>query len=218
MNHGNWVPIDKRLRSFLPLNREYSKVEAAFSLQLDYDSGNNVSASGYAKLWGWSRNKVSKFLKDMDVEISSLKTCPMGGYLSINQKGQARDKPGTSQGQAKLKHNNKLEVEKDKLGTSQGQAKDTTIDTNTKTDIKHPKENGFILPGWIDENIWQEYMSVRVRLKAVNSSRAKKALVVKLEDFRKHHDPNRLIEAAIENSWKSIYIPKNSQPVGGLVV
>ena len=61
-------------------------------------------------------------------------------------------------------------------------------------------------------------MSVRIKLKAVNSLRAKKALVVKLEDFRKHHDPNRLIEVAIENSWKSIYIPKNSHSTGGLVV
>ena len=91
MNEGNWVPIDKRLKYFLPLKRKYSKVEAAFSLQLDYDSGNNVSAAGYSKLWGWSRNKVSKFLTDMDVAIESGKQGKNAGVITQKQKGHQKD-------------------------------------------------------------------------------------------------------------------------------
>ena len=92
MNEGNWVPIDKRLRYFLPLKREYSKVEAAFSLQLDYDSGKNISVAGYSKLWGWSRNRVNTFLKGMDVEILSSNSSPNGGVISMKPKGQASDR------------------------------------------------------------------------------------------------------------------------------
>jgi len=171
MNEGNWVPVDKRLKYFLPLKREYSKVEAAFSLQLDYDSGKSVSAAGYSKLWGWSRSKVGKFLEGMDAEILSSNSSPNGGVISIKQKGQAEDRLRTGRRQAQLKDNNKLESKKGRTGTGQGQAKDTTIDTDTKKDIKTPLEIAFDFEA--NFNIaWKAYPKKDGRKKAREHYRA----------------------------------------------
>lgn len=69
MRFGNWVPMDKRLAVCRPVGRPYSRLEAAFSLQLDYDNDRTVTIAGYADLWSWSRGKVTRFLKDIGVEI-----------------------------------------------------------------------------------------------------------------------------------------------------
>jgi hypothetical protein len=39
------------------------------SLQLDFDEKKPVSVAGYANLWGWSRDKVRRFLADRGVDI-----------------------------------------------------------------------------------------------------------------------------------------------------
>jgi hypothetical protein len=65
----SWLPIDKEIRSLLPKNRAYSEIEALISLQLDFDEKKPVSVAGYANLWGWSRDKVRRFLADRRVDI-----------------------------------------------------------------------------------------------------------------------------------------------------
>jgi len=69
MQRGGWVPISKALSRTLPTDRPYSDIEAAFSLQLDFDSGTEVTLSGYSSLWRWSKSKVRRFLNDLGVEI-----------------------------------------------------------------------------------------------------------------------------------------------------
>jgi hypothetical protein len=66
---GNWVPLSKGFLKYLPKDRAYSKVEAAVSLQCDYDKGNPVTVTGYSELWRWSKGKVNRFLKAMDIQI-----------------------------------------------------------------------------------------------------------------------------------------------------
>ena len=61
-NYG-WVPLDKNLKSYLPNDKPYTKLEAMFSHQLDIDNNVSFSINGYAKLWQWSRCKVRLFLK-----------------------------------------------------------------------------------------------------------------------------------------------------------
>lgn len=63
MKDGNWVPIDKYLVQFLPINRPYTKFEAMFSVTVDIDNNIKRSINGYAKLWDWSRTKVRDFLE-----------------------------------------------------------------------------------------------------------------------------------------------------------
>ena len=69
MKCGNWIPLSKGLAKYLPKDRPYTKLEAAFSLQLDYDANNPVTVAGYSSLWRWSRNKVVRFLHILGVSL-----------------------------------------------------------------------------------------------------------------------------------------------------
>ena len=69
MNGGNWVPISKASLSELPKDRPYTRLEAMFSVTLDYDQAKPVTVRGYAALWQWSRGKVERFLDDIGVVI-----------------------------------------------------------------------------------------------------------------------------------------------------
>ena len=61
MRAGNWTPLDRRLVCFLPKDRPFTELEAAFSVSLDYDGGNEVTVLGYAAQWGWSPGKVRRW-------------------------------------------------------------------------------------------------------------------------------------------------------------
>lgn len=84
MKAGNWVPMDKRLVRALPKNRAFTELEASFSTTLDYDSGNAVTISGYARQWGWSRGKVERFLEEIGVVVQY----PDNTGQKQNQRGQ----------------------------------------------------------------------------------------------------------------------------------
>ena len=62
MKRGGWFPIDERMVALLPKDRPYTKLEALLSLQADIHKGNAGSIAGYASLWGWSRDKVRRFI------------------------------------------------------------------------------------------------------------------------------------------------------------
>lgn len=78
MRQGNWIPVDKNIVRLLPKNRPYSEPEAMISITYDYDEGNQVSESGYAKLWQWSRTKVRNFLSKYALTIESDKAQKKG--------------------------------------------------------------------------------------------------------------------------------------------
>ncbi len=147
MNNGNWVPIDKSLTKFLPFDREYSKIEAAYSLQIDFNNHSKASVSGYSKLWGWSRKRVRTFIKMMgaDVIYPDGKMSPGGGQVGL----QVSDKLGTSSAQARLIDFNDLRVQRDKQGTSRGQVGDkqgntTKIKNNIKTKKRESNREAII--------------------------------------------------------------------------
>ncbi len=58
-------------------------MEAAYCLQLDFDEGKTATVAGYSKQWGWSRDKVRKFLKNLGAEI----VYPEKTTIKQNQKG-----------------------------------------------------------------------------------------------------------------------------------
>ena len=63
----------------------------------------------------------------------------------------------------------------------------------------------FVLPEWVDSALWTEWMSVRKKLKAINSPRAMELLVDKLFTISQSGiSVNTAIKTAIEKSWKSI--------------
>jgi hypothetical protein len=67
----------------------------------------------------------------------------------------------------------------------------------------------FILPDWIDQALWNDFMEVRKKKEATNTPRAKTSLVRQLEKLRiAGHDPTDVIENSIRNSWKDVFEPK----------
>ena len=152
MKNGNWRPLSKYLVEYFPKNRPYTKLEAAFCLQCDYDGHNEITVSGYSALWQWSRKKVNLFFEQMGIEI----IYPENTQKKQNQKGQIRvqmrDRSGTDQGQIRLIDSSELQTKKNRQGTDEGQMRDrygsTTIDTkildtetNTKSTISSELKN-----------------------------------------------------------------------------
>lgn len=90
MKHGNWIPISKAFILDMPHNRPYTRLEAAYSLQYDYDQKKSVTVAGYSALWSWSRSRVSKFLTDMNVEIiypeTTKKRRNQKGHIALHKK------------------------------------------------------------------------------------------------------------------------------------
>lgn len=69
----------------------------------------------------------------------------------------------------------------------------------------------FVLPDWIRKELWDDWMIIRRKLKAVNSIRAMEAIVRKLDTWRQNgHDPNAIIEKSITSSWKDVFEPKDN--------
>lgn len=73
----------------------------------------------------------------------------------------------------------------------------------------------YTLPDWIDPDLWREWMDVRKRKKAINTARAKNALIAKLVIIRDAGiDPNKAISTAIERSWQGIELEWLMKPGG----
>lgn len=146
MKNGNWVPISKSFLKHLPHDRAYTKMEAIYSMQCDYDDNRPVTVAGYADLWRWSRKKVALFLEHVGASIEY----PENTKDKQNQKGQIRvqirDRSGTDKGQITFIDNKVLPEEKNRRGTDKEQIRDrsgsTTIQTDTKTKNTNGK-NGF---------------------------------------------------------------------------
>lgn len=145
MKDGNWVPISKHLKQYLPRGRLYTEVEAAFSLQLDFDNGNNsISISGLSKLWGWSRKRVYTFLEKMNIEIiyqkDTTKTQNQRGQIGL----QIRSRSGADKEQIRLIDSKQLVKFKSRSGADREQIRSrsgsTSIDPNPNTD-PNPKNN-----------------------------------------------------------------------------
>lgn len=67
---GNWIPLSKAALELIEPGRRYTPLEALFCLQCDYDHDKAVTVSGYASLWGWSRDAVRSFLVIVGLEIA----------------------------------------------------------------------------------------------------------------------------------------------------
>ena len=149
-----FVPVDINSRKYLPkiADREYTKLEALFSVQLDHFKNNPVSISGYSKLWKWSRNKVSKFLDDIGAQIEY----DFSTTKKQNQKGQIglqiRDRSRTDKGQISFIDLKCLDDEKDRSRTDKGQIRDRSGSTTNK----RKKEKGNTYSNEF-EKCWQIY-------------------------------------------------------------
>ncbi len=143
MHYGNWVPISKGLLKYLPHDRPYSKVEAAYSLQNDIDRNALVSIAGCAKIWGWTRRRVKNFFDEMGVDIAyslNKKAPGKGGHVVIHLPDMLKAKSG----HVRAYDNRHLDKKADMLDEKNGHLPDmlrhTTIETNTNTSLKDLSE------------------------------------------------------------------------------
>lgn len=87
----------------------------------------------------------------------------------------------------------------------------TVLEPVPKTVHKSISNLPYNLPIYIDSELFADYLALRKKIKAVNSERAIKILIGKLEDIKnKGQDPNKAIERSIESSWKTVYEEKNN--------
>ena len=137
-----FVPIDINCKKYLPkvADREYTKLEAMFSVQLDYFQDKGVSISGYSKLWKWSRKRVNKFLQDIGVEVKYEESTTE----KQNQRGQIglqiRDRSGTDKEQIRFIDNKDLENKKDRSGTDKEQIRNRSGSTTNNSKKENKKE------------------------------------------------------------------------------
>jgi len=103
---------------------------------------------------------------------------------------------------------------RERVRTSQAchsDAIDTEADTEQikKQTQKKPAASGFVLPIWIDPDIWITYLEVRASKRAAKTPRAWQAVVRQLEKFSTEgHDPNEILETSIRSNWTDVYAPK----------
>jgi len=183
MKHGNWVPMSKAFVRHLPGNREFTSFEAMFSLSVDYDNGNSVSVSGYSSLWGWSRKKVSNFLKKHNLEIlyadkyNRHKRGVLVVKLGVPNGEQEGNRIGTGREQVEFidskdlrKDGNRVGAGGEQVGNRKGS---TTNEPNPKpnplkdnTDKKNPSKKFdpmSIRPEWFSEKDWQDVVTHRAK-------------------------------------------------------
>jgi hypothetical protein len=138
MRKGNWIPIDKRLVKFLPKLRKFEELEAAFSVSLDYDCGNKVTAAGYAARWRWSRKRVNAFLERLGVEI----LYPESTTKKRNQKGHIvlhkRDIKGTYKEHIRMIDSKDIASHRDIKGTYKEHKRDIKGSTTINPIIPEP--------------------------------------------------------------------------------
>ena len=96
---------------------------------------------------------------------------------------------------------------KPNVGKTERRENRTLKEVQINKDLQITKE--VQIPSYINPDLWSDFMDQRKSLKAKNTERAIKVILSRLEEFRaKGHDPNRVIENSIENSWKGVFEPK----------
>jgi len=79
-------------------------------------------------------------------------------------------------------------------------------------EVKKERRSSFVVPEWIDSNLWDDFLNLRKSLKAQNTDRALNGLLKIMTEMKnKGIDPNAQIERSIINSWKTVYEPSSNQ-------
>ena len=72
------------------------------------------------------------------------------------------------------------------------------------------ENKNIILPNFIKDNLWSEFLAMRKKLKAPNTEMALNRILKKLKAFEQQNIGNGTlaIENSIENGWKGVFEPK----------
>ena len=231
MQQGNWVPLSKALVRKLPTNREFSEVEAMFSLAVDYDCNNPASVSGMASRWGWSRKRVSNFLKKHGLQVF------YEGKFNRHKKGQVGyqvgDRKGAGREQVEFIDSRQLGKQGNRRGTG-GEQEGNRKGSNTKEPNPKPEPNPkeknnnnkpsikdfdpiTLREEWIPEKDWLDLISHRKnhKKKPPQTERAYKAIIKELSKASENgFTVTECVDALSQSTWqtfKACYMD-NRQP------
>jgi hypothetical protein len=91
------------------------------------------------------------------------------------------------------------------LGKGKGKGEDKEKDKKEKPEDSLPKQN------LVSDEIWDSFLQIRKKAKAINSPQAIKCLITELEKLKAQgHDPTEVVNQSIRSSWKDVYPLKNS--------
>jgi len=187
-----WVALDKRLIGTMStINRPYSVVEAMFSFSVDKNRGKELTERGYATLWGWSRNKVRSFIKNIQTT-----------------KGHMVDRKGTSSGPLVSFIDLRLQGEEDHNGTNDrplvDHKRDTTIKNKNKN--KNKKENNthfcacdFLLKIGVEKQIAKDWLKVRKTKRLADTETALTSIMSEIEKTGK--PINEILKICCVKGW-----------------
>ena len=65
----------------------------------------------------------------------------------------------------------------------------------------------------VSQELWDSFLKIRQKAKAVNSTQAIKCLITELHKLRTQgHDPTEVVNQSIRSTWKDVYPLKNRLP------
>lgn len=155
-----------------------------------------------------------KYSRNTDHEGRRIEPCE-GGWIILNGE-KYRNKMSLDERREYQRIKQREYREREKAVKSCQQNSQRFTHTEADTDTEHKEDihkDVFVLPEWVNKDLWKEWMSVRLRKKAVNTDRAKRALITSLTEVKNSGvDPNFAIEKAIEKSWKSVELSWLTKP------
>ena len=82
-----------------------------------------------------------------------------------------------------------------------------TVTQQNKNKKENKKENkNIILPDFIDETLWNDFIDMREKMRKPPTDRAKDLIVKDLEKYRADGDnPNEILRQSIMNSWAGVF-------------
>lgn len=159
----------------------------------------NLSILYLSNKWGWDRKKTTRFLelleKDNMVELNKSKngtTIRITNY-NIYQQNQADMKQQMGQ----QKDNNSPYINKEYKEINNIYKESISKDIPKKVETKYFESLKV-------NTLFNEFLELRKKIKAVNSERAINALLSKLKNYDEETQ-YKMIENSIVNSWKDVY-------------
>ncbi|MDO6718835.1 helix-turn-helix domain-containing protein [Psychrosphaera sp. 1_MG-2023] len=80
------------------------------------------------------------------------------------------------------------------------------------------KPNKFVLPNWVDKNLWKDFLEHRKKLRKPMTNRAQELIISDLEKLtEKGYCATKLVEYSIKLGWQGIFEPQNQDRQSCLV-
>lgn len=202
MKHGYWIPISKGFKKALPHDREYTELEAAYSLQLDNDCENTVTVAGYSDLWRWSRKRVYRFLEQMNIKImypeNTAKKRNQRGFLRVHKATHKRDIKGTYKEHIRLIENNNLEEEKDIKGAKEGHKRDIKGNTTIEPKNLKPKKEKKIYKRKLPDIF---ILTEKLKKHALDKNIPENEIKDMFDHFKNHHQGKGTLMISWDKAW-----------------